>query len=43
MLVMGFQKKMDGGWVGGVSSSQFFWDFWNVINFAKPHIYHRTK
>ena len=26
MSVMGFQKSLDGGWVGGVSSIQvFFW------------------
>ena len=36
MSVMGFQKKFGWGWVGGVSSIQFFWDFWNVFNFAKP-------
>ena len=24
MSVMGFKKKLDGGWVGGVSSIQFF-------------------
>ena len=24
MSVMGFQKKLDGGWVGGVSSIQVF-------------------
>ena len=35
MSVMGYQKKI--GWrVGGVSSSQFFLDFWNFVNFAKP-------
>ena len=35
MSVMGFQKKsLGGGWVGGVSSIQFF--FWNFFNFAKP-------
>ena len=29
MSVMGFQKKsLGGGWVGGVSSIQFFLDFW---------------
>ena len=33
MSVMGFPKKvwMDGGWVGGVSSVQFFLDFWNFF------------
>ena len=37
MSVMGFHKKsLEGGWVGGVSSIQFFWDFWNLFNFAKP-------
>ena len=36
MSVMGFQKKsLDGGWAGGESSIQFFWDFWNFFNFAK--------
>ena len=35
---MGFQEKKIGigGWVGGLSSIQFFWDFWNFFNFAKP-------
>ena len=35
----GFQKKKNiwiGGWVGGLSSIQFFSDFWNFFNFAKP-------
>ena len=33
MSVMGFKKKsLDGGWVGGVSSIQVFFDF---LNFAK--------
>ena len=37
MSVMRFHKKsLDGGWVGGVSSIQFFLDFWNFFNFAKP-------
>ena len=37
MSVMGFQNKsLDGGWVGGVSSIQFFFDFWIFFNFAKP-------
>ena len=39
MSVMGFHKKnvwMGGGWVGGVSSIQFFLDFWIFFNFAKP-------
>ena len=38
MTVMGFQKKVWMGWVGGVSSIQFFLDFWNLFNFAKPLI-----
>ena len=35
---MGFQKKKNwiGGWVGGLSSIQFFFDFWNFFYFAKP-------
>ena len=37
MSVMGFQKKVWMGWVGGVSSIQvFFLDFWNLFNFARP-------
>ena len=39
MSLMGFQKKKNiwiGGWVGGLSSIQFFLDFWNFFNFAKP-------
>ena len=37
MSVMGFQKSLDGGWVGGVSSIHFFLDFWRKKNnFAKP-------
>ena len=39
MSMMGFQKSLDGGgWVGGVRSINFFWDFWNFFNFnfAKP-------
>ena len=37
MSVMGFQKEsLDGGWVGGVSSIQFFLEVWNFFNFAKP-------
>ena len=35
MVVMGFQK-MFGGCVHGVTSIQFFGDFWNLFNFAKP-------
>ena len=27
-----------GGWVGGLSSIQFFLDFWIFFNFAKPLI-----
>ena len=30
------KKKMVGGWVGGVSSIQFFLDVWNLFNFARP-------
>ena len=26
--VMGYPKSLDGGWVGGVSSYQWFLDFW---------------
>ena len=36
MSVMGFQKKLDGGWVGGVSSIQFLLRFLEFVNFAKP-------
>ena len=36
MSVMGFQKSLDGGWVGGVSSIHFFWIFGIFFNFAKP-------
>ena len=34
----GFPKKvwMEGGWVGGVSSIQFFFGFLDFFNFAKP-------
>ena len=32
------KKKLDRGWVGGLSSIQFFLDFWNFFNFAKPLI-----
>ena len=35
MSVMGFQKKFGWGWVGGVSSIQFFFFF----NFARPLIW----
>ena len=36
MSVMGLKKKkLEGGWVGGVSSIPFFLDFWNLFNFAK--------
>ena len=38
MSVMCFQKSLDEGWVGGVSSIQVFLDFWNFFNFAKPLI-----
>ena len=34
MSVMGFPKKKFG-WMG-VSSNNFFLDFWNCFNFAKP-------
>ena len=35
MSVMGFQKNVDRGSAGGVSSINFFWwDFF--LNFAKP-------
>ena len=37
MSVMGFQKEI-GWWVGGVSSIQFYFYFWNLFNFAKPLI-----
>ena len=35
---LSFKKKKNwiGGWVGGLSSIQFFLDFWNLFNFAKP-------
>ena len=38
--LMSFQKEknLDRGWVGGLSSIQFFLDFWNFFNFAKPLI-----
>ena len=36
MFVMHFQKKLDRGWMGGVSSIQFCLDFLNFCNFAKP-------
>ena len=36
MSVMGFQKKVWMGWVGGVSSIQYLLDHWNFFNFAKP-------
>ena len=38
MSVMGFQEKsLDGGGLGGgVRSIQFFFDFLNFFNFAKP-------
>ena len=37
MSVMGFQKKFGwGGWVGGLSSIQFYLGF---FNFAKPLLY----
>ena len=40
MSVMGFQNKKFGwrvgGWLGGVSSIQVFFDFLNFLHFAKP-------
>ena len=36
-------SKKNGGWVGGVSSMQFFWDFLNFFNFAKGHPYYYTS
>ena len=36
VLSMSVKKSLDVGWVGGVSSIQFFLDFWNFFNFAKP-------
>ena len=36
MSVMGFQKKIGWGWVGGVSSIQFLLRFLEFVNFAKP-------
>ena len=30
------KKKLDGGWVGGVSSIQFVFGFFEFFNFAKP-------
>ena len=38
MSLMGFPKKKNwiGGWVGGLSSIQFFLFFWIFFNFAKP-------
>ena len=38
MSRMGFKKKKNwiGGWVGGLSSIQFFLDYRNFFNFAKP-------
>ena len=36
MSAMGFQKSLDGWWVGEVSSIQIVvCDFWNLFNFAK--------
>ena len=31
MSVMGFQKKKFGGWVGGVSSIQIFFEFFLTL------------
>ena len=37
MSVMGYQKNLDRGWVGGVSSIQvYFMDSVNFSNFAMP-------
>ena len=36
MSVMGFQKKLDGEWVGVVSSIQFGFGFLECFNFTKP-------
>ena len=30
------KRSLDGGWQGGVSSIQFFLDFLELFNFAKP-------
>ena len=37
MSVMGFKNSLNGGWVGGVSSIQFYLGFLEFFNFAKPH------
>ena len=39
MSVMGFEKSLDGGWLGGMSSIQIFLNF---LNFAKPQNRHLT-
>ena len=31
MSVMGFQKSMDGGWVGGVSSIQVYFGIFSTL------------
>ena len=38
MSVMGFQKKvwMGGGWVGGVSSIQVYFGFWEFFSLKIP-------
>ena len=36
MSMMGFQKSLDGRWVGGVSSIQVYFGFLEFFNFAKP-------
>ena len=36
MSVIGFQKKVWMGWVGGVSSIQVYFGFLEFFNFAKP-------
>ena len=30
------KRSLDGGWVGGVSSIQFFLDFWNFLTLQSP-------
>ena len=36
MSVMGFQKSLDGGWAGGVSSIQVLFGFWNFLTLQSP-------
>ena len=40
MSVMGFQKKIGCGWVGGVSSIQFFCGIFGIFLTAKPLIFY---